>query len=371
MAPIDEFKSTIENLKNDSSTFESVLPQRKKVFASYEEQIQNLKSKGAQIGERSEECQKTLCEVTYYRMKGYLQRPSRKNYIPFKNACRLDEFDTKMRALLLYALSRIEVCLRCQLSYFYAEHHGAYGHLNRDNYPSEESYHRFLDIIGSRVLENASTPFVKHYLEHHGGIMPFWALSELLTFGHWVEFYQNWSQNDQKSLIDQFYGKDTKLYGADSEKVRIAKGLTKKNKGRRRSPQQARTESETNPKFHNLRFLNWLQSCRNLRNVCAHCGRLSYRTFPWNTSLPSEYIAKEANGQIKQKEHGDKLWEKILAVQFLYPNPKEWTDVIVPQIKTLLKIAYSQGNGLNHAALMSAIGFPADWEAQLNKWETL
>lgn len=371
MASIDQFKYAIDRLKNNPDDFESVLPERQKKFASYEEQIQNLQSKGARIGKNSEECQRKLCEVTYYRMRGYLQRPHHKDYIPFKNACRFDEFDTKMRDLLFSALSRIEVSLRCQFSYFYAGCKGPYGHLNRSNHTSDESYDRFLDIVWNRVQETASTPFVKHYLKEYNGLMPLWVLSELLTFGHWVEFYQDWTLEDKKSLIDQFYGKDTKFYRKGSKKPQMAKGIKKKIRARKllvtgsdaNITQEERGKAENNP-----RFLSWLLSCRNLRNICAHCGRLSYRAFQWNTNLPDEYSQQLNN---ENRKSGEKLWEKILAVQFLYPDPHEWTSVIVPQIKDLLKIAYSQGNSLNDDLLLSALGFPPDWEEQLKKWETL
>ena len=284
-------------------------------------------------------------------MRGYLlKRPQneKKDYVPYEIACRFDEFDTKMRELLLSALSRIEISIRCQFSYFYAgqEGIGPYGYLNRNNHSSDKSYNQFLDIVWNRVQPNASTPFVKHYLEKYNGIMPFWVLSELLTFGDWVKFYQDWKETEKESLIDQFYGKGTKFYKEGSKKPKMAKGKTK----------------------NKPRFLSWLLSCRTLRNVCAHCGRLSYRVFQWNTSLPTEYRPR---GDNRNQDKGEKLWPKILAVQFLYPDPHEWTSVIVPQIKDLLKIAYSQGNSLNDDLLLSALGFPPDWEEQLKKWETL
>ena len=94
---------------------------------------------------------------------------------------------------------------------------------------------------------------------------------------------------------------------------------------------------------------SWLRCCTDLRNICAHYGRLYYRIFP---AIPAGIEMKMP--QLSQ------LWGAVLALKQLYPNATTWNGAILSAISALIE-EYQDDIILSH------IGFPADWATQLRK----
>ena len=314
-----------------------------RAFADYRTQIDCL-DKFCDVSDEFF-CRQKLQEVTYFRLKGYIlalrEIVSKKYHIrlektrvSFDTVCRFYECDEQLRVLLLYALQKIEVFLRAKMSYFYAMKYKPYGYLEKQNYVYRYSsaskghnHHEFLDKLVKSVESNTDKPFVQHYLLNHGGVMPLWAVSELMTFGDLVHFYRNWKPNDRKDFLGDVYP-------------------GKENKNKREAAVD--------------RFISWLECCRKLRNVCAHDGQLYGKDFPWNSSFPEEFDQKHFPST-------EKLWAAFLAIQFLYPDKREWENWIVPRLQSILDIPAKSETNL----LLRGLGFPANWKDGLNIWTSL
>lgn len=146
-----------------------------------------------------------------------------------------------------------------------------------------------------------------HHQQHYEGRFPIWVIMELFTFGMLSRFYSDLTTADQKQLAKEIY--DT-----------VPKNVT-----------------------------SWLRCCTDLRNICAHYGRLYYRIFP---ATPANVPAGPT--QIHQ------LWGAVLAVRELYPSAKKWNTEILPQLSALFD-EYQNDISLRH------IGFPQNWEDRLKK----
>lgn len=329
VAPADQVDSYVDILSDIGKI---------RAFADYHTQIECL-DKFCDVSDKFF-CRQKLQEVTYFRLKGYIlalrEIVSKKYHIrlektrvSFDTVCRFYECDEQLRVLLLYALQKIEVFLRAKMSYFHAMQYTPYGYLNKEKYEYRSAseghtHHEFLNHLISTVEQNTDKPFVQHYLLKHGGIMPLWAVSELMTFGDLVHFYLNWNRKDRKDFLEDMYPKKIKREVAVS------------------------------------RFISWLECCRKLRNVCAHDGQLYGKDFPWNSSLPREFEQKHFPST-------EKLWAAFLAIQFLYPDGREWENWIVPRLQSILDIPAKSETDL----LLRGLGFPANWKDGLNIWTSL
>lgn len=341
-----------DDIRNELSGFKT------RSVADYADQIKILAEK-RHILDVNGAYEGTLRKITYYRLKGYLHNKMG-GHLSFEAACRFHEFDAQMRVLLSYAISKIEIYLRSQFSYVHCYSYNKdakvpdpYAYLKAENYSGQ--YKEILNTIERAIKRNKDTPFVEHYIENYGGLMPLWVVTELLDFGGLVTFYKNWTTFASKSLLHALYGNGSRYHIAatsNAEKHKESKQFVKKP----------------------TRFVSWLASCTYLRNVCAHSGRFYYRPFTQLPNLPDEFepknVAQKRMEEMRKVCGGNKvfLWGAVLALQFLYPNQDEWNELIVPQIAILL---HTFGREIGGSRLRAAIGFPDDWEYWLRFWRTM
>lgn len=219
-----KLEETFESIKSNglsSLTPPKYKPPKQRIPADYNWQIKCLKENGIQI-DNEQTCLQTLRDITYYRLKGYLcyfrqfKRKGKGVKVDFETLLNIHEFDGKMRVILLRALSKIEIHLRAQFSYFFSSRYGAYGYLDAANYSREKkkpkqavndsskvedkpvhNHQKFLNSLQKSIIENIDLEFVRHYVEKHDGVMPFWVMSELMGFGQWFYFYKGMKREDQ------------------------------------------------------------------------------------------------------------------------------------------------------------------------------
>lgn len=96
-------------------------------------------------------------------------------------------------------------------------------------------------------------------------------------------------------------------------------------------------------------MVSWLRCCTDLRNICAHYGRLYYRIF---SAMPTGFRITEPAKR--------RLWGAMLAVKALYPSPEKWNLEFMPALEALFE-EYKEDIDLYHMAL------PNDWSDQLRK----
>lgn len=279
---------------------------------TYARQIEILREHGCIVADEAL-CEEILSQVSYYRLSAYFLpfKGSDGKYKPgtdFLNVYRLYEFDRKLRRVIFSAIEELEVYLRAQLSYYHSHKYGADGYLNPINFNSRHNHVKFTEQIGALLSGNSKVAFVKHHMTNYGGQFPLWVLSELFTFGMLSYFYADLLTADQKSIA----------YGAFQTTVPNSK--------------------------------SWLYCCTDLRNLCAHYGRLYYRVF---SAVPAKlpYVSKQ---------NENSLFAAIMALRELYPNSGKWNSEVITSLSALFG-EYGNVIELRH------IGFPANWESVMRK----
>ena len=278
-----------------------------KEHSSYTEQITKLRSRGCIITDDAA-CEQILKHIGYYRLLAYL--------LPFKNedgtygknlsferVYHIYEFDRKLRNLLFSAIEVIEISLRARLAYFHSEKYGPLGYLDASFYNSKHNAEKFKANLNREIENNKKVLFVKHHLEHYDGKFPLWVVCELFTFGMLSYFYNDLTTADKKI----FAGSDYR------------------------------------------HMVSWLRCCTDLRNICAHYGRLYFRVF---SAVPSGFDIPE---RMKRR-----LWGEILSVKALYPSSHKWNTEFMPAITALFE-EYADDIDLYHLA------FPRDWQDEFKK----
>ena len=278
---------------------------------TYDEQLQILKDRGCIISDVTF-CKEKLAAINYYRLTAYFL-PFRKkdgNYKPetsFHRVYRIYEFDRKLRGILFSAIEDVEIYLRSHMAYFHAHKYGALGYLKAENFSAKHNHEKFEANFQREIDNNKQVLFVKHHIEKYSGQFPIWVICELFTFGMLSYFYNDMTTADQKFLAADLYN--------------------------------------TVPK--NMK--SWLRCCTDLRNMCAHYGRLYFRIFP---AIP---------GGIDMPEGAKRrLWGAVLALKAVYPHSGKWNSEVLPAIESLFE-EYKGDIDLRH------IAFPDDWTQQIRK----
>lgn len=278
---------------------------------TYQEQLDILRDRNVVIDD-PDKCMKVLESINYYRFTAY--------FLPFKhidgNYCeglrftrvyRIYEFDRKLRRILFSALEEVEVYLRSKLAYFHAHKYGPEGYMTPDNFSHYHDAEKFQLNLEREIASNSRSAFVMHHKEHYEGHFPVWVIMELFSFGMLSRFYGDLKTPDQKQLAKELYA--------------------------------------TIPKNIN----SWLRCCTDLRNICAHYGRLYFRKF---SAIPANVDA-----DYRQQS---RLWGAVLALKALYPDTEKWNTEVLLQLNALFD-EYREDIVLRH------IGFPEDWIQRFKK----
>lgn len=278
-----------------------------KQHLSYQGQIDKLRSRNCIIDDEKNS-ENTLKNIGYYRFSAY--------FLPFKNddgtyesnttfekVYHVYEFDRKLRNLLFSAIEVIEVSLRARLAYFHSEKYGPLGYLDATSFNSKHNAEKFKENIDREISSNKKVLFVKHHINNYDSQFPLWVICELFTFGMVSYFYNDLKTADKKEFAGTDYNE----------------------------------------------MVSWLRCCTDLRNICAHYGRLYYRIF---SAMPAGFnISEEAKRR---------LWGAMLSIRALYPSLEKWNTEFMPKIEALFE-EYKDDINLYHLA------FPKDWASQLKK----
>ena len=275
-----------------------------------EEQLEKLKSRGCIIADESF-AKRKLQQINYYRLTAY--------FLPFKTSAglykdstsfdtvyRIYEFDRKFRNLIFGAVEEVEIMLRMQLSYYHGQKYGALGYLNKDNFNLKHNIERFEKNIKKAIGQNSEQPFVKHHIEKYDGKFPIWVIIELFSMGELSFFFSDMKKADKKMLAKKLFG--TSDFNVSS----------------------------------------WLLCLTNLRNYCAHYSRLYFTKFGTVPATPNDY-------PYRLRDH---IFDYLLVLKFLYPDPEKWNNIFMVHLESLL-------DEYCGVVEMSHIGFPDNWKQLL------
>ncbi len=243
----------------------------------------------------------------------------------------LYEFDHELRTRLGDALSTIETTFRFYIGHRLGRMHrfvhrdplvlGAAHQASTDAPPEPTT--AYSDWIAEYDVheKRARGDFVMHFRQKYGPHLPIWVATEVMSFGLLGSLYGLMPQGDQEILAARF-------------QVSTAGG-----RGDRGA------------------MSNWLNNLRNVRNICAHYGRLWNRTFDvvidapgLARSNPSDRLAPLVDAGVKNKLYGVLLIVRHLLLS-ITPERQDLVD-LVEFIATR-----SREIGVSTAQL----GFPQNW----------
>lgn len=220
-----------------------------KKATTLEDQIRLMRSRGVQI-EDEDKAKEYLMDIGYYRL-GFYMFPYEKSYpnlsrrthevvegTRIEDAVRLYYFDYDLHTILSKYLRRIEVALRTKMIYEIS-----------NRYPENPIWFVDPEVIEDQFIEtfdkkiytklSRSKAIKLHHRTHpEDTYAPAWKTIEFMTFGSVECLYNSLINGSDKSVISRHFGiKDTSTFSA------------------------------------------YLMVCRDLRNICAHGGRLfDYRS---------------------------------------------------------------------------------------------
>lgn len=279
---------------------------------TYKEQIEIYKSRNLYI-EDSEYAEKVLQRVNYYRLSAYgltMKDPFIKNqYIQgasFKKMLSLYEFDRRLRLLLLGVLETIEIALRTHISYETAHKFGPLGYKDKKNFINEKFHQDSMGELNSLINKSRKGElFIQHHFKKYDGVIPIWAVIEVTSFGYLSKLYRNLNEDVKKHIAKVYYNV---------------------------------------PHYY---LESWFQTLSNVRNVCAHYGRLYNKKL---TFIPKLFK--------KERQEFDN-WHIFAAVYIIQRllNKTEGNRFIT-DLEALIS-EYEDYIDFSH------IGFPSNWKELL------
>lgn len=324
-----------------------------KPFLTVPEQIRRLRDRGMDC--RSDAFASGILErYGYYRLSGYShlyrERPappapqvddagreirldSFVNGTNLVHVVALYEFDHELRTRLSGVLSAIETSFRFfighrvgRINRFAHRHPELLGTMRQpeSETPSEPTtaYNEWLEEF-DRHEKRARDVFVLHFRDKYGPHLPIWVATEVMSFGVLSNLFSLIPQLDQEILAARF-----QINAADGRGDRIA-------------------------------LANWLNNLRNVRNICAHYGRLWNRTFDVLIDTPGQ-AKKENNSHLARLLDGsvnNKLYGVLLIMRHMLLS-------IAPDRMDVVDLADFIDTQSRHIPFrMGQLGFPDEWRS--------
>jgi abortive infection bacteriophage resistance protein len=291
--------------------------QKMKLPTTYKEQISLFMSRNLII-ENTDLAEETLKRINYYRLTAYAltlkKHPSDDDFkdgVTFNKLLSLYEFDRKLRLLLLGALETIEIAFRSHISYEFSHKSGPLGYKDKDNFINEKFHKESLEEL-NRLIDKSRRGelFIEHHFKKYNGEFPIWAAMEVTSFGYLSKFYRNLSEDTKKQIAKKYY--EVPYYYLES----------------------------------------WLQTLSNVRNVCAHYGRLYNKRLTFEPKL-----FKEEQRQFQNKY----IFAAVYIITRLLSKTEGLRmitelEALVTQYESEIEFQY--------------IGFKSNWKEQLEKINT-
>lgn len=286
------------------------------------EQVEKLESKGMLFDDKKE-AERFLFDVSYYRLRAYTypfqdnsedsEHPFVKDDIRFSEITDLYMFDRDLRFLVFSAIARIEVSLRARMTQIYSERTSdSHWFLNKELYRCDSD--KLVKDIAADVTRS-NEDFIEHYNNKYDEpeLPPCWMSLEVVSFGTLSRLYQSLKKDDNKKRLAQSYG--------------IA---------------------DINV------FENWLHAISNLRNCCAHHGRIWNRRFMVNMVLPyntsRQFMDRDSLTTVKR----NKVFPLLSAIIFLLDS--------IDAYNNFKEILFSLLNRNVRLLSLRDMGFPNNWK---------
>ena len=285
-----------------------------------EDQIEQLKARGLQISDDSM-ARHYLSNISYYRLAGYWwpMQADKINHTfkpnsKFEDVIALYNFDRELRLLFFDIIERIEIGLRTKMIYHLSHEHGAWWFQKSELFINTREYIKTIAAI-EEELDRSKDIFIKDHIKRYKSDLrfpPAWKTLEITTFGGLSKLYGN--------LKPSVKSKDT-----------IA--------------------AELNTVNHTF-LPSWLLSIAQIRNICAHHGRLWNKNLPGRPNLLPRPPAPWLKNVPPVNEH-HMLYIHACCMKYLI-------DIVSPghSYKMKLALLFQKYQNVD----LNALGFPAAWE---------
>jgi abortive infection bacteriophage resistance protein len=290
-----------------------------KLPVSVEDQIAKLKNRGLHIADDAL-ASRYLYNISYYRLRAYTY-PYQDNTTPkhpfvgnisFADIMELYTFDRKLRLLIFDAVEKIEVALRTQIIYHWSMAYGSHWHLDQNLYKDHSKFIRHLASLQKEINRSNET-FIDHYKNKYTNpsAPPCWMSLEVTSIGLLSLIFQNLKSCPEKKAVTHHFGL-----------------------------------------LSNNVLENWMHNFCNIRNICAHHGRLWNRRIAIPITIPNK---TKSDFILNKRVYPYKLYASLSAM--VYVN-----GIIAPESefkKNLLGLLKTCPNGQ-----LKEMGFPKDWKQE-------
>lgn len=275
------------------------------------EQLEILMSRGLIINDY-ENAYKTLMDVNYYTLTGYLfQFKNQSNYqsgTSIELAINLYHFDNELRNILMSLMTEAEEKLKTRMAYNIAIAHPddplIYTDINFFKNPDDHI--RFMADFQNNVRNNREVPFVKHHIQRYRSQFPIWVAINLFTLGNLKYLYKNIPSRDRKNISSTFNISPDTL---DS----------------------------------------WIDNLRILRNKLAHNMRLYNMTFHKTPKLEKHHSVRITN---------NRMFANFIFLKYLLGDSKNWRNALNSLSEAI--------DNYSEFIKLDALGFPKNWKELLN-----
>ncbi len=275
---------------------------------SIDEQIENLKNLNLKF-ENIEYARKFLNDISYFRfIKAYSLglKPRNGNYNPgvtFEQIVELYLLNANFRQQLFPLIERVEINLRTRIANFFSSKYGVLGYFDSANFPNKEYHATFIKNINKEINRNLQSSFIKNFCEtYEDGNIPFYALTEIMSFGMLSKFYKNLAVLDKKEIAKSYH---------------IPFNF----------------------------FESWMECISYVRNLCAHYGRL------YNTKLIKKPMLY--NEYREQGVRNDRVFGILCCIKELVSPDNHWEEFIEQIDSFFIKYPHAE---------KFTMGFPNDWK---------
>ncbi len=241
-----------------------------------------------------------LARIGYYRLKGYIH-PLRKDPassvlspgIPFEQALWYYQFDRDLRIAVLRGLERVEIGVRAMLTAHLTKAGGCFAHRDPNLLEVARSESGavifdpvdWLGKLDDAVMKDKHEAFIAHFRNTYSGFprVPCWVALELTHFGDLSRIYKG-CKNGMRDAMAKDFGIDEKVLGS------------------------------------------WILTLSNVRNFCAHHGRL------WNRSFRVQPLLVLGRGKGYWKDAPrDRLFLRLAILRRIlkvFSDDNEWAEQI-------------------------------------------
>ena len=288
-----------------------------KPATSIDDQIALLRRRGMVIEDEAS-ARHYLKHISYYRLRAYwlpFEVPAGDGDHAFREGTKFEDvlslyvFDRQLRLLVMDAVERVEVALRGQWAYHMAMTHGPHGYLEQHLYTRTDRHAKAVARLTEefRISKDA---FAQHYRRKYKTppLPPVWMAAEMFSFGQLSKWIYNLQRRSDRQAIAKPFGLDEKALSS------FAHHMT------------------------------------NVRNICAHHGRLWNKRF---TVTMAEPMSPAKLPVAMRGANGRQLHNTLVMLDYLL-------SIIAPDTEWRARlVALIDGCPL---AEPSSMGFPEGWQ---------